>query len=72
MGLEVDSSEGNIQFRHSWLLMRRYGVHQIHQRYDCIFVAGTGYGNSLIFHGLAAPDKRRVVIYMPIKGVVSE
>lgn len=36
-------------------------IHRIRQGYDSILIAGTGYGKSLIFQGLAALDLRKTV-----------
>jgi ATP-dependent helicase YprA (DUF1998 family) len=45
-------------------------IHRIHQGYDVIFVAGTGYGKSLIFQGLAALDKKKTIIVIsPLKAL---
>lgn len=45
-------------------------IHRIRQRYDSILVAGTGYGKSLIFQGLAALDMKKIVIVIsPLKAL---
>ncbi len=45
-------------------------IHRLRQRYDSILIAGTGYGKSLIFQGLAALDKKRMVIVIsPLKAL---
>ncbi|KAF8962190.1 P-loop containing nucleoside triphosphate hydrolase protein, partial [Flammula alnicola] len=45
-------------------------VHRVRKGYDSIFIAGTGYGKSLIFQGLAAlaPEKTLIVI-SPLKAL---
>jgi superfamily II DNA or RNA helicase len=45
-------------------------IKRIIQRYDCIFIAGTGYGKSIIFEGVAAlqPNKIAIVI-SPLKAL---
>ncbi|KAG6823217.1 hypothetical protein H0H92_011038 [Tricholoma furcatifolium] len=46
-------------------------IPRIQQGYDCIFVAGTGYGKSLIFEGLAATGgaEKTLVIISPLKAL---
>lgn len=42
--------------------------------YDSIFVAGTGYGKSLIFEGVAAlsPKKKAVIVVCPLKALEAD
>jgi ATP-dependent helicase YprA (DUF1998 family) len=45
-------------------------IHRIRKGYDSIFVAGTGYGKSIVFEGLAALRKKRtLVIISPLKAL---
>ena len=45
-------------------------IHRIYQGYDSILIAGTGYGKSLIFQGLAAFDKKKMVLIIsPLKAL---
>ena len=47
-----------------------YMIHRIYQGYDSILIAGTGYGKSLIFQGLAALDKKKMVLVIsPLKAL---
>ncbi|KAF8581877.1 hypothetical protein K439DRAFT_1299728, partial [Ramaria rubella] len=43
-------------------------IHWIAQGYDCIFCAGTGYGKSLIFEGVAVfEQKKTYIVISPLK-----
>ena len=46
-------------------------IHRILQGYDSIFCAGTGYGKSLIFEGLAVlgGKKKLVIVISPLKAL---
>ncbi|KAF8959379.1 hypothetical protein BDZ97DRAFT_1646257, partial [Flammula alnicola] len=45
-------------------------IHRLRQGYDSILIAGTGYGKSLVFQGLAALDKKKIVIVIsPLKAL---
>ncbi|KAH7905107.1 P-loop containing nucleoside triphosphate hydrolase protein [Hygrophoropsis aurantiaca] len=45
-------------------------IHRVRQGYDSILVAGTGYGKSLVFQGLAAMEKKKLVIVIcPLKAL---
>ncbi|KAI0061126.1 P-loop containing nucleoside triphosphate hydrolase protein [Artomyces pyxidatus] len=45
-------------------------IHKIKSGYDSILVAGTGYGKSIVFEGLAALDKSKTVIVIsPLKAL---
>ncbi|KAH7903635.1 P-loop containing nucleoside triphosphate hydrolase protein [Hygrophoropsis aurantiaca] len=45
-------------------------IHRIYQGYDSILLAGTGYGKSLVFQGLAAMDKQKIVVVIcPLKAL---
>lgn len=45
-------------------------IHRIRQGYDSILIAGTGYGKSLIFQGLAVIDAKKIVIVIcPLKAL---
>jgi superfamily II DNA helicase RecQ len=42
----------------------------MHQGYDSLMVTGTGYGKSVIFEGLAALNKAKIVIVVcPLKAM---
>lgn len=45
-------------------------IYKVKSGYDSIVVAGTGYGKSIIFEGLAAADKgKMVVVISPLKAL---
>ncbi|KAI0038104.1 P-loop containing nucleoside triphosphate hydrolase protein, partial [Auriscalpium vulgare] len=45
-------------------------IHKIKSGYDAMLVAGTGYGKSVVFEGLAALDKSRsVIVISPLKAL---
>ncbi|KAJ7780672.1 P-loop containing nucleoside triphosphate hydrolase protein, partial [Mycena maculata] len=45
-------------------------IRRLHQGYDSLMLAGTGYGKSIIFEGLAALNKAKIVIVIcPLKAL---
>jgi superfamily II DNA helicase RecQ len=45
-------------------------IRRLRQGYDSLLVAGTGYGKSVIFEGLAALNKAKIVIVVcPLKAL---
>ncbi|TFK58811.1 P-loop containing nucleoside triphosphate hydrolase protein [Pluteus cervinus] len=45
-------------------------IYSANRGYDSIFVAGTGYGKSLVFHGLAVLNKKKVnIVISPLKAL---
>lgn len=45
-------------------------IHKVKAGYDAFFLAGTGYGKSVVFEGLAALDKNKMVIIIsPLKAL---
>jgi superfamily II DNA helicase RecQ len=45
-------------------------IRRLRQGYDSLMVAGTGYGKSVIFEGLAALNKAKIVIVVcPLKAL---
>jgi superfamily II DNA or RNA helicase len=41
-------------------------IRRLRQGYDSLMVAGTGYGKSVIFEGLAALNKAKIVIQLAV------
>ncbi|KAI0317120.1 P-loop containing nucleoside triphosphate hydrolase protein, partial [Amylostereum chailletii] len=45
-------------------------IHKVSSGYDTILVAGTGYGKSIVFEGLAGMDKKKnVIVISPLKAL---
>ncbi|TFK58839.1 hypothetical protein BDN72DRAFT_949527 [Pluteus cervinus] len=45
-------------------------IHRVEQGYDSILIAGTGYGKSLVFQGLAALNKKKALLVIaPLKAL---
>lgn len=48
-------------------------ISRIHRGFDGIFIAGTGYGKSLVFEGLACLEQKKVVIVIcPLKALEAD
>lgn len=57
LGFDLDDWQGEL-------------IRRLRQGYDSLLVAGTGYGKSIIFEGLAALNKTKVVIVVcPLKAL---